>query len=67
MTWQKIETMPEDEWCLIAVQDGTVGEASMLRNDDGEPVYFWAGNIPVHSKHTPTHWMPLPAPPRGEE
>lgn len=66
-TWQPIETAPEDEPCLIATKCGTVGEASMLLNDDREPVWFWAGDIAVHSNHQPTHWQPLPPPPEGAD
>lgn len=73
MNWQPIETAPHPsvgESFLVAVQPMGdparpyhVGEAQRF---DG--VWYWAGNDPADSwggPISPTHWMPMPAPPRA--
>ena len=65
--WQPISTAPEDDWCLMATSDGTVGEAMWLADEEtGAQVWYWAGFVAVHASHTPTHWRPLPPPPKGD-
>jgi hypothetical protein len=65
--WRPISTAPEDEWVLIAIHDGTVGEAYWLADEEtGAQIWFWAGNTPVRYNHRPTHWQPLPPPPAQE-
>jgi len=75
--WQSIETFDEPTACgnssgvLIAEADGTVGEA-YHRNYGGEDDGWWWintswGDYPEPDRPTPSHWQPLPAPPRALE
>jgi hypothetical protein len=66
MEWQPIETAPKDKPVLIWV-DGTT--CIGINTEDDEGPYWnevrlddgaWGGEI------YPTHWMPLPTPPRAE-
>lgn len=61
--WRLIDTAIAEHACLVATQDGAVGEA-FLRGKHG---WWWAGNDPSDSwggQIYPTHWMELPeAPP----
>lgn len=63
--WQPIETAPKDGREILASEYGYV------------EIAFWSGGVskwigPCDSfgdpvVMAPTHWMPLPAPPEGEE
>ena len=75
MKWQTIDTAPKDGTVIIAYQpSGTffsghkypevVGIASWQEPDDLNPAH-WSG--PLGPKGHPTHWMPLPSPPRHHE
>lgn len=69
MNWQPIETAPEDTDVIVAVNirgRQVVGEAKQTP----EHGWYWAGQD--HSDYfavqiVPTHWMPLPDPPKGAE
>jgi hypothetical protein len=66
--WQPIETAPTDGTnVLIAeVSRGSLGEAYYDYNAD-QKRWYWAntgaGDYPDPHEPSPTHWMPLPAPP----
>lgn len=73
MEWQPIETAPRDGTTFQAWIVNIVGAGFWVSgcryNDDGAfeiygrvdyDMYDWA----VYSHLTPTHWMPLPEPPR---
>ncbi len=65
MTWQPIETAPKD-WTHVLVADGNrlIGEVYYQRHV-GEWVY---ANMSADDDGAlvgdPTHWMPLPEPPK---
>lgn len=69
--WKPIESAPMDGTSLIiATSMDLVGEASYCGSDGwwwanshGE---YWADAVEVHHGQV-THWMPLPAPPTGDE
>lgn len=73
------ERLPEDDLpktskrkmirCLVYTDKGTVKpcvrQRCISRKVDGEWVYTpWEWNKDIFAK--PTHWMPLPTPPKGE-
>lgn len=51
MDWQPIETVPDDEYVLLARDDGCM--------------VVMKGWIARHNEHL-SHWMPLPEPPSRE-
>jgi hypothetical protein len=58
MEWKPIETAPKADWTnrKILVYDPRMNEPVEIRLADGD---WWR-------KHGgPTHWMPLPAPPKA--
>lgn len=60
--WQPIETAPKDELILVGPTKRMGICAAMNHSRDGwvtETCSDWV------SIYTPTHWMPLPAPPTG--
>jgi hypothetical protein len=65
--WQTIETAPKDGTSMLAVVDGYVrviawGKTSHL------PWIGWCiadRGIEDFDLCTPTHWMPMPSPPKG--
>jgi Lar family restriction alleviation protein len=72
--WRPIETFAEptalSSGCgvLVADEDGTVGEAYFRNFDDSDNGWWWAntswGDYPEPTRPAPTHWQPLPMPPR---
>jgi hypothetical protein len=79
MDWQPIETAPkdgtivllwaatEDQWDDYDCGDeplrrgAQVGRASTM-----QPGLWWMTGGVLKELHSPTHWMPLPTPPRTE-
>ncbi len=61
--WQLIETAPEDVEVLVYRPDGIQKRDVMLRVDDYWYWYwYWQdGESPMLN---PTHWLPLPEPPK---
>ena len=60
--WQPIQTAPNNrEFYLVAWEyiNKTWGMAVATKNDDGEWVDEYQDNL-----YHPTHWMPLPEPPK---
>ena len=80
MDWQPIETMPEGQHILLFWPDGEKGVggiecATVYKNDDvplgGIGWSYWTHGGPnsgldwePRNDERPTHWMPLPAPPK---
>lgn len=67
MEWQPIETAPKDGKCLLYVETDNGGEFHVLPRDkrgdwiyEGEPTYCQCGYF------NPTHWVPLPEPPKEQ-
>lgn len=59
--WQPIETAPADGTEFLAFSDGSYDVAWCGRDkEDGSPNWF-NGDVSVR----PTHWMPLPEPPKS--
>lgn len=61
MEWQPIETAPRDGTRVLLAGEGLVRECRWCYGDWQDPVYGeW------FFETTPTHWVPLPEPPKGE-
>jgi len=60
VAWLHINSAPEDEHVILCTTGGHVGEALMLCDEEsGEQKWTWALG-PVHPKHKPLGWMPMP-------
>lgn len=71
MDWQPIETAPKDTWllvCDIERIEFAVWRSHKLTERDGYPVYSddvsGMGGYECECDISPTHWMPLPEPPK---
>ncbi len=65
--WQPIETAPKDTAVICCNELGHVGEACFISGIDN-PAWYWASDpqqIPLSL--LPTHWMPLPEPPKERD
>ena len=66
--WQPIETAPQDG-STVLVWDGhdvmTARNILIGELETGEPVFQWCAD--QSCAEDPTHWMPLPAPPKDGE
>lgn len=65
--WQPIETAPKDTAVICCNELGHVGEACFISGIDS-PAWYWASDpqqIPLSLQ--PTHWMPLPSPPKERQ
>ena len=58
LQWQPIETAPKDRYLLV-YGTGIIGIACWSKRDQR-----WHA-VGVDVVMTPTHWMPLPTPPRS--
>ena len=60
------ERFPEDDNFLVALADGTVGEAFQMEGNIywQELIASWEVEEPLEGA---THWMPLPEPPKEVE
>jgi hypothetical protein len=65
--WQPINTAPEATWVLVMVPNYGINIATMTRDPNvlGENGKFWFLRDQSDLYH-PTHWMPLPPPPRPD-
>lgn len=63
--WQPIETAPKDgRWLLLHRADINITIVAQW-DDESEPGYDWLTLDGPHYCDTfPTHWMPLPEPPK---
>jgi len=68
MNWQPIETAPRDGTNILVLMEGVVIEASWQGSG-----YWVVSCVSSHGcgccgsdNEEPTHWMPLPAAPKGE-
>jgi hypothetical protein len=76
--WQPIETAPKDGRDIIVmyihIETPIVHAAFWLEDEDateetGWWTYDWSevSRTKMDEHYTPTHWMPLPEPPNGDE
>jgi hypothetical protein len=73
MNWQPIETAPKDGTDVLVmymhIETQVVHNAFFNVDDPGEEPAWWSydksevSRIRLDGFMTPTHWMPLPAPP----
>ena len=62
MTWQRIESAPRNATHVL-ISDGILIFMA-YRYRDGEWRDSWNGSVHGDTDFTPTHWMPLPEPPK---
>jgi hypothetical protein len=76
MTWQPIATAPKDRKVLLYFPRDNIGvECGQWNKDEyaKRPRPYWMGDcwrlwgVAAYRGLQPTHWMPLPEPPAGEE
>lgn len=68
-TWQPIATAPKEGWVLLVESDGEPIVGGYVDFGDDVPKGYkngWFDNATGRYEITPTHWMPLPAPPVAE-
>lgn len=71
--WKPIESAPKDGTRFLAFWSGDYGTYTTRYHSWGESKFYNAGGrfiadcqqVPVN--RCPTHWMPLPAPPKESE
>jgi hypothetical protein len=68
--WQPIETAPKDGTRFIAGVAGTEDVAICSRHDPGGAArnprhHYECWLVEFSGRHQPTHWMPMPAPPKS--
>lgn len=62
MDWQPIETAPKDGTRIIVIPYGDIFDLSVswfIEGDDRWANWHWI--------EAPTHWMPLPKPPKADQ
>ena len=65
--WRDIESAPQDGTPILCVKQGSGFQPEILHFEDG--VFGWLTDdmgfgFGCHPNRQPTHWMPLPEPPR---
>lgn len=60
MEWQSIETAPKEENAEVLIY-GVEGVELVWRGRGGD----WLTNTGYSFNRNPTHWMPLPSPPKA--
>jgi Lar family restriction alleviation protein len=58
--WQDISTAPRDGRCVLLSESGLSFIGWWVKLSNGNPGWEWRGD----GRLNPTHWMPLPAPPK---
>lgn len=61
MEWQPIETAPNDGHPVLVTGGGAFGDGIVVREADGD---WWRMRKREGSTTGPTHWAPLPDPPK---
>ena len=68
--WQPIETAPKDGVAKLLIDADEVQVVGWYGKHNHVPIYGWIRPIELYGEEVdgfdPTHWMPLPDPPRGE-
>jgi hypothetical protein len=63
--WQPIETAPKDGCAILAWRDSGVHVMRWRERGDGSGFWDeWRVRLKSLQAAPPTHWMPLPAPPK---
>lgn len=63
MTWQPIETAPKDGTLILAAWDKSQAVSIVSYAKEPTGGFFWLTDDDCFVS-TPTHWMPLPEPPK---
>jgi hypothetical protein len=68
MEWMPISTAPRDATPFLAYRRGAFRECNVFVRSDGEMWSFGSNSFhaDVWPESVPTHWMPLPEPPKEE-
>jgi len=72
--WKSIETAPKDRAVMLFIPDGSDNitpdtplcyfDPFYERNGDGWVICYAGEELRLHFTDKPTHWMPLPEPPK---
>ena len=62
MNWQPIETAPENVLVLTKIDDGQGVRNEQPMKRQGR--LWWIADGAMYVYYEPTHWMPLPEPPK---
>lgn len=67
--WQPIETAPQDGTVFLGWRRGRVASCSRVPRSDCEAWTFGgeSASVDCWPDIRPSHWMPLPPPPKGQE
>lgn len=61
--WQPIKTAPLDTWVLVHFAESKIGEVRKARKNK---LGIWSYRRGAYIFWPPSHWMPLPAPPKEQ-
>ena len=69
MNWQPIETAPKDGTHIIAFRPGNTPHIegmywAVYEDTDRAGAWHWSYDGDAPRENPPTHWMPLPEPPK---
>lgn len=67
MEWQPIETAPKDGTRILAWDGRSIHVAYWGWDNPANRLAWLGGHCRIDHIDQPTHWMPLPEPPRQEE
>ena len=67
MSWQPIETAPEEGVFLVWLAEPQLGSRVVPMKKRRRPQPTLVGGYFDFDSPKPTHWMPLPPPPQGED
>lgn len=65
MTWKPISSAPRDETPILGYISSTWIEGIFWNGSEWS--YLSDGDITPEARHQPTHWMPLPEPPKEKD
>lgn len=67
MEWQPIETAPKDGTEVLCFSDDLGIFVAYIDDHNHNQKPKWSTGFGEKSEIDPTHWMPLPAPPKAPE
>ena len=65
--WQPIETAPKDNKSILGYHPFSTGSFRILTMLWDRNYRTWRADVHSYIHFKPTHWMPIPDPPKTEE
>ena len=72
--WQPIETAPRDGTAILVYRSDMgvfsahyVSPCEFIEDGDDEPGWFSTNGHDLSGNDMPTHWMPIPQPPKDQD